>query len=325
MSEATEHPYFLPKPRGRNLEVGDVVAQNGIGGYEIGIVVGVLTNCERIRAGREIRVDWYNAQQNVFKATGTYSAVAEASRFWVSLRSLGDTPYVRKYTNFKMPPEALAYKRLSYEDMEERVRRHSEDPVDSALFLPTHPVRRFGVGDIVCHNGEGKSYRGRTGRVMTIDHTKKKLCVRFDDTHDTLWYSIAWSKKYLRVSLKSLNDTRGFNGEEFVEKYKKYARCAKDLETAISIGHSEMKLKVDARTAMKEIDDCIGTSLVEANTIANMKFPVMVMDNNNPMSSPHQIIANVEAFKTLPAGCYTVYQDVRHLEVKNEQKTFNFS
>ena len=127
-------------------------------------------------------------------------------------------------------------------------------------YLATHPRRGFKPGDEVIHVGEGVSYRGRLGRVMSVHGslTNGHIKVLWDHKMTAMEYSIGWARASLGVHIHNLrNDYDSFHGRKYVAKYLHHAFQRGHVIPGFQImPHSTMKAQVDAtvEAAVKTID-----------------------------------------------------------------------
>lgn len=123
-------------------------------------------------------------------------------------------------------------------------------------YLATHPRRGFRPGDEVIYVGEGVSYRGRLGRVMSVHGTKANghIKVMWDHKMTAMEYSIHWALRSLGVHINCLRQFyNDFTGQRYVHKYMHYGFCGGDVRTGFAMKtHSEMKKQVDAKAAVEK-------------------------------------------------------------------------
>ena len=117
-------------------------------------------------------------------------------------------------------------------------------------YLATHPRRGFKPGDEVIHVGEGVSYRGRLGRVISVHGslTNGYIKVLWDHKMTAMEYSIGWARASLGVHIHNLrNDYDSFQGRKYVAKYLHHAFQRGHVIPGFRImPHSTMKAQVDA-------------------------------------------------------------------------------
>ena len=102
-------------------------------------------------------------------------------------------------------------------------------------FLPTHPKRGFREDDLVLHNGQGASYRGRVGKIRRIVNQfgHCKIIVGYNNAYrDEADYSVAWALENLLVCCVDLMEKPcgpAFNQEYYVGKYYREAVTAAEV------------------------------------------------------------------------------------------------
>ena len=92
-------------------------------------------------------------------------------------------------------------------------------------YLATHPRRGFRPGDEVIHVGDGVSYRGRLGRVVSVHGSKANghIKVMWDHKMTAMEYSIHWSLCSLGVHINCLRQQyHDFDGRKYAAKYMHY-------------------------------------------------------------------------------------------------------
>lgn len=127
------------------------------------------------------------------------------------------------------------------------------NPLD--LFLPTHPKRGFREDDLVLHNGQGASYRGRVGKIRRIVNQLGhcKIIVGYDNAYrDEVDYTVAWALENLLVCCVDLMEKPcgpAFNQEYYVGKYYREAVSAAEVASfgkKHPISQAGLKRLVDA-------------------------------------------------------------------------------
>ncbi|AII26807.1 hypothetical protein AH6C_053 [Aeromonas phage pAh6-C] len=123
-------------------------------------------------------------------------------------------------------------------------------------YLPTHPRRGLRPGDEVIHVGEGITYRGIRGRVMSVRGSKVngEVMIMWDHKMTAMKYSIHWCRRMLGVHVNSLRiNYEDFNGQKYVSKYLHYAFHKDAVVRGFAItSHATMKHQVDTRERRKE-------------------------------------------------------------------------
>ena len=123
------------------------------------------------------------------------------------------------------------------------------------LFLPTHPKRGFREDDLVLHNGQGSSYRGRVGKIRRIVNQSGhcKIIVGYDNAYrDEVDYTVAWALENLLVCCVDLMEKPcgpAFNQEYYVAKYYREAVTAAEVASfgkKHPVSHAGLKRLVDA-------------------------------------------------------------------------------
>lgn len=127
-------------------------------------------------------------------------------------------------------------------------------------YLATHPRRGFKPGDEVIHVGEGVSYRGRLGRVMSVHGPKSSghIKVLWDHKTTAMEYSIGWALVNLGAHINCLRQQyHDFDGRKYASKYMHHAFQRGHVIPGFQImPHSTMKAQVDAtvEATVKTID-----------------------------------------------------------------------
>lgn len=123
-------------------------------------------------------------------------------------------------------------------------------------YLATHPRRGFRPGDEVIHVGEGVSYRGRLGRVVSVHGTKANghIKVMWDHKMTAMEYSIHWSLCSLGVHINCLRQQyHDFDGRKYAAKYMHYGFCGGDVCKGFAMTpHRTMKAQTDAKLSIKK-------------------------------------------------------------------------
>ena len=123
-------------------------------------------------------------------------------------------------------------------------------------YLATHPRRGFRPGDEVIHVGEGVSYRGRLGRVMSVHGPKSSghIKVLWDHKMTPMEYSIGWALVNLGAHINCLRQQyHDFDGRKYTSKYMHYGFCGGDVCKGFTMTtHRTMKEKTDAKQAVEE-------------------------------------------------------------------------
>lgn len=112
-------------------------------------------------------------------------------------------------------------------------------------YLATHPRRGFRPGDEVIHVGEGVSYRGRLGRVISVHGSKSNghIKILWDHKMTALEYSIGWALVNLGVHINCLRQQyHDFDGRKYASKYMHYGFSGGDVTKGFTVvPHSRMK------------------------------------------------------------------------------------
>ncbi|UKH48783.1 hypothetical protein QNH07_gp18 [Aeromonas phage BUCT696] len=123
-------------------------------------------------------------------------------------------------------------------------------------YLATHPRRGFRPGDEVIHVGEGVSYRGRLGRVVSVHGSKANghIKVMWDHKMTAMEYSIHWSLCSLGVHINCLRQQyHDFDGRKYAAKYMHYGFCGGDVCKGFAMTpHRTMKAQTDAKLSIEK-------------------------------------------------------------------------
>lgn len=123
-------------------------------------------------------------------------------------------------------------------------------------YLATHPRRGFRPGDEVIHVGEGVSYRGRLGRVVSVHGSKANghIKVMWDHKMTAMEYSIHWSLCSLGVHINCLRQQyHDFDGRKYAARYMHYGFCGGDVVKGFTmVTHQKMKAETDVKLAVEQ-------------------------------------------------------------------------
>lgn len=214
-------------------------------------------------------------------------------------------------------------------------------------YLATHPRRGFRPGDEVIHVGEGVSYRGRLGRVMSVYGSKSNghIKVMWDHKMTAMEYSIGWALASLGVHINCLRQQyHDFDGRKYASKYMHYGFCGGDVVKGFTmVTHQKMKALTDVKLAVEQkfnasnfdimqqfrasLKHCMPTNLEPGiYTIVNsqteppkqkpqkeMTFPAIV-ENREDGTITH--VSSEAMLQSLGEGTYTVYSKVGNISVK---------
>lgn len=124
-------------------------------------------------------------------------------------------------------------------------------------YLATHPRRGFRPGDEVIHVGEGISYRGRLGRVVSVHGSKANgyIKVVWDHKMTEMEYSIHWALCKLAVHINCLRQQyHDFDGRKYASKYMQYGFCGGDVVKGFTmVPHGRMKSETDAKLEVSKL------------------------------------------------------------------------
>ena len=134
-------------------------------------------------------------------------------------------------------------------------------------YLATHPRRGFRPGDEVIHVGEGVSYRGRLGRVVSVHGPKScgHIKVVWDHKMTAMEYSIHWALRNLGVHINCLRQNYpDFDGRKYAAKYMHYGFCGGDVVKGfILTTHSIMKHQTDAKQTVEAACEASDHSIMQ--------------------------------------------------------------
>lgn len=123
-------------------------------------------------------------------------------------------------------------------------------------YLATHPRRGFRPGDEVIHVGEGVSYRGRLGRVMSVHGSKSSghIKVLWDHKMTAMEYSIGWALVNLGVHINCLRQQyHDFDGRKYTSKYMHYGFSGGEVIHGFTMTpHRTMKAQTDAKLSIEK-------------------------------------------------------------------------
>ena len=124
-------------------------------------------------------------------------------------------------------------------------------------YLATHPRRGFRPGDDVIHVGEGVSYRGRLGRVMSVHGSKSSghIKVLWDHKMTAMEYSIGWALVNLGVHINCLRQQyHDFDGRKYASKYMHYGFSGGDVIKGFTmVPHGRMKTETDTKLEVSKL------------------------------------------------------------------------
>lgn len=123
-------------------------------------------------------------------------------------------------------------------------------------YLATHPRRGFRPGDEVIHVGEGISYRGRLGRVVSVHGSKANgyIKVMWDHKMTAMEYSIHWALCKLAVHINCLRQQyHDFDGRKYTSKYMHYGFSGGEVIKGFAMTpHQAMKEQTDAKLSIEK-------------------------------------------------------------------------
>ena len=134
-------------------------------------------------------------------------------------------------------------------------------------YLATHPRRGFRPGDEVIHVGEGVSYRGRLGRVMSVHGSKSSghIKVLWDHKMTAMEYSIGWALVNLGVHINCLRQQyHDFDGRKYASKYMHYGFSGGDVIKGFTmVPHGRMKKETEEKLELGKLLTALDYELLQ--------------------------------------------------------------
>ena len=176
-------------------------------------------------------------------------------------------------------------------------------------YLATHPRRGFRPGDEVIHVGEGISYRGRLGRVVSVHGSKANgyIKVMWDHKMTAMEYSIHWALCKLAVHINCLRQQyHDFDGRKYAAKYMHYGFSGGEVIKGFAMTpHQTMKEQTDAKLSIEKPEVC--------EPRKDITFPAFV---ENRTKGTITRVSSEAMLQRLGEGTYTVYSKVGNINVK---------